>query len=126
MTVRLELYRCEICGNIVQVMHEGADSLVCCGKPMIKLEPHGIEEEKKEKHVPIFTNENEIQVGSELHPMIEEHHIEFIQAISNDKKHIETKFLDIGEEPKMKLCNNESHNCSIEYCNIHGLWKGSK
>ena len=65
MTEKLELYRCEICGNIVQIMHEGADALVCCGEPMKKEVPHGIEEEKKEKHVPVYLNENEIQVGSD-------------------------------------------------------------
>ncbi|MBR1425586.1 desulfoferrodoxin FeS4 iron-binding domain-containing protein [bacterium] len=123
MTECLELYRCEICGNIVQVMHKGADALVCCGKPMDKLIQHGIEEEKQEKHVPVFLNEREIQVGSEPHPMLEEHHIEFIQAVSDDKKHVYTKFLDIADEPKMKL--NNDYKQAIEYCNIHGLW-GSK
>ncbi len=120
MTNKLELYRCEICGNIVQVLHEGADALVCCGKPMTKLESHKIEEEMQEKHVPVFVNENEIHVGSVLHPMIPEHHIEFIQTISDDKKHVYTKFLDIDEQPIMKL--NNKYNHAIEYCNIHGLW----
>lgn len=122
MTERLELYRCEICGNIVQIMHEGANSLVCCGQPMVKLNPHSIEEEKKEKHVPVFKNKNLIQVGSEEHPMLEEHYIEFIQAISEDKKHIETKFLNAGEKPEMELCDIRNKNCAREYCNIHGLW----
>ena len=120
MTEKLELYRCEICGNIVQIMHEGADALVCCGQPMNKVLPHGIEEEKKEKHVPVFLNENEIQVGSEPHPMLEEHHIEFIQTISDDKKHIYTKFLDINDKPVLKINNKYSN--AREYCNIHGLW----
>jgi len=124
MTQRLELYRCEICGNIVQIMHEGAGELVCCGQTMKKLEPHGIEEEKNEKHVPVFINDNEIQVGSEPHPMIEEHYIEFIQAVSEDKKCVETKFLEPNEEPKMHFCSNK--NSALEYCNIHGLWKGNK
>lgn len=120
MTEKLKLYRCEICGNIVQIMHEGADALVCCGEPMKKLIPHGIEEEKKEKHVPVFLNENEIQVGSEPHPMTQEHHIEFIQTVSDDKKHVYTKFLDINEFPKLKI--NNPYSNAQEYCNIHGLW----
>lgn len=126
MTQRLDLYRCSICGNIIQIMHEGVGELVCCNQPMEKLVPHQIDEEKKEKHVPVFLNEYEIQVGSEQHPMVEEHYIDFIQSFSHDKKHVETKFLDPNEEPKMKLCSNSEHNCAIEYCNIHGLWKGEK
>ncbi len=124
MTQKLDFYRCSVCGNIVQVFHAGAGELVCCEKPMEKLVPFTQDQEKQEKHVPIFTGFNEIQVGSDLHPMTEEHHIEFIQCISPDKKHIETRFLDKTEEPKMKLCGNFEHNCALEYCNIHGLWEG--
>ncbi len=124
MTEHLSLYRCEVCGNIVQVMHSGDGELVCCQKPMIKLEPHGIEEEMKEKHVPVFVSGNKIQVGSVPHPMTPEHHIEFIESFSPDKKHVEIKFLSPNDEPVMTLCSNSQHNCTIEYCNIHGLWKG--
>jgi len=124
MTQKLDFYRCSVCGNIVQVFHAGAGELVCCEKPMEKLVPFTQDQEKQEKHVPIFTGFNEIQVGSDLHPMTEEHHIEFIQCISPDKKYIETRFLDKTEEPKMKLCGNFEHNCALEYCNIHGLWEG--
>lgn len=124
MTERLELYRCEICGNIVEVMHSGTGELVCCGKAMTKLEPKGMEQEMKEKHVPVFLENNIIQVGSVIHPMSEEHHIEFIQSFSDDKKCFMIKFLDINEEPEMKLNEINNHNFSIEYCNLHGLWKG--
>lgn len=126
MTQRLGLYRCGICGNIVQIMHEGEGELVCCGQAMTKLEPHTVEEEKNEKHVPVFIGENKIQVGSEPHPMIEEHYIEFIESFSPDKKHVEIRFLSPNEEPQMQLCSNSSHDCAIEYCNIHGLWKSKK
>lgn len=126
MTERLELYKCNICGNIIQVMHSGAGELVCCNQPMEKLEPHTQKDEKQEKHVPYFTGFNEIQIGTELHPMLQEHHITFIQSYSADKKHVETKFLTQNEEPKMKLCSNIEHNSAIEYCNIHGLWVGYK
>lgn len=124
MTNHLEFYRCEICGNIVQVMHHGAGELVCCGKPMTLLEPHTLADEKHEKHVPVFI-ENKIQVGSVPHPMTQEHHIEFIQGISDDKKQILTKFLDVNDEPQMSLSEN-SYTTATEYCNLHGLWQGSK
>ena len=126
MTERLMLHRCEICGNIVQVMHSGEGILYCCGQPMTQLQPHLKEEEKGEKHVPVFLSDNVIQVGSEMHPMIEEHYIEFIQSFSDDKTHVETKFLSPGQEPKMHLCTNENHIAALEYCNIHGLWLGEK
>ncbi len=126
MTGHLEFYRCEICGNIVQVMHSGEGELVCCGKPMIKLEPKGLEQEMKEKHVPVFIGHKIIQVGSEIHPMNEEHHIEFIQALTEDKKCVVTKFLNINEEPKMNFEEDKKFNCAIEYCNLHGLWKGMR
>ena len=86
MTERLMLHRCEICGNIVQVMHPGEGILYCCGQPMTQLQPHLKEEEKGEKHVPVFLSDNVIQVGSEMHPMIEDHYIEFIQSFSDDKR----------------------------------------
>ena len=121
MTNHLELYRCEMCGNIVQVMHTGVGELVCCGKPMTQLKPRTKEDEKQEKHVPVF-KENKIQVGSVPHPMIEEHHIEFIQGISDDKKQILTRFLNVNDEPQMSLELNQ-YNTAIEYCNLHGLWK---
>ena len=85
MTQRLEFYKCEICGNLVRVMLGGKGELVCCGKPMNLLKASGKEEEKQEKHVPVFLNGVEIQVGSVPHPMTEEHHIEFIECCTSDK-----------------------------------------
>ena len=125
MTNHLELYRCEICGNIVQVMHTGAGELVCCGKPMTLLQPHTIADEKQEKHVPVFI-ENKIQVGSVPHPMTEEHHIEFIQTITDDKKTVKTKFLGVNESPEMTPNSTDNYTCALEYCNLHGLWQGNK
>lgn len=123
MTNHLEFYRCEMCGNIVQVMHTGAGELVCCGKPMTLLKSYTKEYEKQEKHVPVF-GKNKIQVGSVPHPMIEEHHIEFIQVISEDKKNITTKFLNINETPEMITNSDNNYTCAFEYCNLHGLWQG--
>lgn len=125
MTNHLEFYRCEICGNIVQVMHAGIGELVCCGKPMTLLKPFSQKDEKQEKHVPVFI-ENKIQVGSAPHPMLPEHHIEFIQAISEDKQCIKTKFLKTDKEPSMTINTEDNYNSAFEYCNIHELWYGEK
>lgn len=125
MTNHLEFYRCKICGNIVQVMHTGTGELVCCGKPMTLLKPNTKEDEIQEKHVPVFTG-NKIQVGAVLHPMLEEHHIEFIQTATNDKKTILTKFLNINESPKITINSEPEFQTATEYCNLHGLWQGDK
>jgi len=127
MTQCLEFYRCEICGNIVQVLHSASGTLVCCGQPMKCLEPQTVENhEMGEKHVPVFGDYNKIMVGSVPHPMLAEHHIEFIEAVSQDKKCLKIKFLDINEEPSMHYdCDNDFES-AYEYCNIHGLWMGQK
>lgn len=127
--MEIQIYKCEICGNVVQILHDGAGELVCCGEEMKKLEAKHSEESITEKHVPIFvkTDENnyEIRVGEVLHPMIQEHHIEFIEAVNEDEKTICIKFLDINEEPKMNI-NCPNYKKALEYCNIHGLWEGNK
>lgn len=126
MTELLDLYLCETCGNIIQVMHSSYGELVCCNKPMKKLTPQTItqEESLKEKHVPVF-NGTTIQVGSVIHPMNKEHHIEFIQIYSDDKKHTQTVFLSPEDTPKITSENN-NYNHAVEYCNLHGLWLGDK
>ena len=124
---KLDLYRCETCGNIVEVLHCGEGELVCCGKPMSLLTPKRDEDAMLEKHVPIFLNidkNTEIRVGEVLHPMTEEHYIEFIQVISEDKKYASIKFLKPFEEPKMSVNENTKYKTAREYCNIHGLWEG--
>lgn len=125
MTLMLQLYKCEICGNIVQVMHNGEGELVCCGMPMGLLVPYEKKDEKGEKHVPVFTKNMTIEVGSVPHPMLTEHHIEFIEALSEDNSEIHIKFLNPGDKPSMDL-NSEYYVKAIEYCNIHGLWQGNK
>ena len=106
---KLDLYRCEICGNIVQVLFVGRGELVCCGEPMKKFEIQTRENAMLEKHVPIFMKDengnDEIRVGEILHPMTQEHYIMLIEAISEDKNFVQIKFLSPEEEPKMSLCS---------------------
>ena len=128
MTEKLEFYKCEICGNLVQVILNGAGELVCCGEKMEKLDSKNEEIGTGEYHVPVFkTDDNgftSIQVGKELHPMTEEHHIEFIEKISKDKKKFTLQYTEIGHEPRMELQYKSQNECAVGYCNIHGLWKG--
>ena len=129
MTVKLELYRCKVCGNIAQIMVSGEGNLVCCGQEMGKIEPNYEETNLNEKHIPIFEqNEQEtlIKVGSIPHPMEEKHYIQFIQAISHDRNCTYTKFLSPNDKPEAKIPPNCEIKCAIEYCNIHSLFKSEK
>ena len=127
MSENLGFYKCEICGNIVQVFHSGFGELVCCRKPMTHLEPKTNEPEIGEKHIPIFIENDgitEVKIGSIPHPMTNEHYIEFIEVLSNDKHEMHIKFLHPEQEPTLQLrCQNDFKN-AFEYCNIHGLWLG--
>ncbi len=129
MTEQLQIYKCNICGNIIEVINPGEGELVCCSVPMELLEEQTNDENNvHEKHVPIVTVEGEnktIRVGAITHPMEENHYIVFIEAISPDKKYLKRKFLHPKEEPEMKLRNNCNYDSftARELCNIHGLWK---
>ncbi len=127
MTERLEMYRCNICGNLVQVILSGEGELVCCGQPMEHLNPNTSEEGAQEKHIPVYSkteNGVEILVGSTPHPMIDEHYIMFIESISEDRNRMKLQYLHPGEEPKMFLTEEYGRETALEFCNIHGLWEG--
>lgn len=130
MTERLELYKCSICGNLVEVILPGAGELVCCGEPMEKLTPHTHESETGEKHIPVFLqksdDEIEVRVGSTLHPMSKEHYIQFVETVAEDKSCAVLKYFEPGNEPVMKLGDAASIHSAFAYCNIHGLWKGDR
>jgi superoxide reductase len=117
-----EIYKCEVCGNIVEILHTGMGKLICCGQPMnLKIEK--TQDLGNEKHVPIIEkNENgvKVKVGTIEHPMEEKHYIEWIEAMV-DGKTIK-KYLSPGEKPEMSLCDVEVSGARA-YCNIHGLWK---
>lgn len=127
MTERLQLYKCEVCGNIVQVILEGEGELVCCGQPMNLMNPKKNDENANEKHVPIFVKTEdgaEIRVGSTSHPMENEHYIMFIETISKDKNDMKLHYLYPQQEPKMFIKEVMDKAKALEYCNIHGLWEG--
>ena len=127
MTEKLEMYRCEICGNLVQVILSGAGELVCCGQPMKLLKPNTMDEVATEKHVPVYIqkeNGYEIQVGTVLHPMNDDHYIMFIESISGDKNRIKLQYLHPGDEAKIFLEEKIGKEKALEFCNLHGLWEG--
>lgn len=123
MTNLNEIYKCALCGNIVEVVHASAGQLVCCGQPM-KLLKENTAEASKEKHIPLIVkSENEVlvKIGSIEHPMEEKHYIEWIELQTTDN--VYRKYLKPGDEPEAVFKTNEEIICAREYCNIHGLWK---
>jgi len=122
MTRQLEVYKCNVCGNIVEVLHPGVGKLVCCGQPMELLEEK-TEDVGREKHVPVIEETEKgirVKVGSVPHPMEEKHYIEWIEVIANGK--VYRKFLKPGEKPEAEF-SVSGKVVAREYCNIHGLWK---
>jgi superoxide reductase len=123
MTARLQVYKCEVCGNIVEVLHEGQGELVCCGKPM-KLLIENTTDASKEKHVPVIEKTStgiKVKVGSAPHPMEEKHYIEWVQIIADGKAY--RQFLSPGNAPEATFDIKADKITAREYCNIHSLWK---
>lgn len=115
-------YRCEICGNMVALIRRGGGTLTCCGQAMTKLEANTTDA-ALEKHVPMVAKEGgkiKVSVGSTLHPMLPEHHIEWIALVHNGK--VQFQFLKPGEQPTAEFAEVESGTV-YEYCNLHGFWK---
>ena len=124
MAKRMEVYRCEVCGNIVEVLHGGTGQLVCCGKPM-KLLVENTTDAAKEKHVPVIekvAGGYKVRVGSVPHPMEEKHFIEWIELVAGDKAY--RQFLSPGQAPEAFFSVESAEVFAREYCNVHGLWKG--
>ena len=123
MAEKNQIYKCAVCGNIIEVVHEGGEELVCCGQPMILLKENTVDA-SQEKHVPIIeTTKNgyKVKVGSIEHPMIPEHYIEWIELIADSSSY--KKFLAPGEKPEAEFCIKAKTISAREYCNLHGLWK---
>ena len=125
MTELNQVYKCEICGNIVEVLHAGAGELVCCGQPMV-LQKENTVDAAIEKHVPVVEidgNNVKVKVGSVPHPMEEDHYIEWIEINMVEAGRIAKKYLKPGDAPEVEF---HSRGKVIEiraYCNLHGLWK---
>jgi len=123
MTEKLQISKCVVCGNIVEMLHAGAGQMVCCGQPM-KLYQENSTDAAKEKHVPVIEKTAtgfKVKVGSVAHPMEEKHYIEWIEVIADGKAY--RKFLNPGEAPEATFELKAEKVTAREYCNLHGLWK---
>ncbi len=124
MAEKLELYKCEACGNIVLVMHAGGGELVCCGEPM-KLMVENTVDAAKEKHVPVIEKTADgykVKVGEVAHPMEEKHYIEWIELLAGEKSYVQ--FLKPGDVPEAVFKVDADQVTPRAYCNIHGFWRG--
>ena len=123
MTKRLQIFKCEICGNIVEVLHTGVGELVCCGQPMV-LQKEKTEDEGNEKHVPVIERTEKgikVKVGTVTHPMEENHYIEWIEVTSDGRAY--RKFFNPGDSPEADFAISYDKVEAREYCSVHGLWK---
>lgn len=120
-----KFFVCKHCGNVVELLYDSGVQVVCCGEPMVRMEP-GTSDGAAEKHVPVYTmdgNVMHVQVGEVPHPMLEEHYIGWIWLVTENGGH--RKWLSPGDEPKADfvLAEGDKPVAVYEWCNIHGLWK---
>jgi superoxide reductase len=123
MAQRAQVYKCEVCGNLVEVVHGGDGDLVCCGQSM-KLLVENTTDAAKEKHVPVVEKTDggiKVTVGSVAHPMEEKHYIEWIELIAGGKTY--RQYLVPGNAPEAVFPVNNWPVSVREYCTLHGLWK---
>ena len=124
MTERLQVYKCEACGIVVEVLDGGAGSLVCCEKPMQRLDAKTADE-GREKHVPVVEKTDggvRVKIGDVPHPMLEKHYIQWIEVVADGKAY--RQFLSPGQPPEAEFRVDAESVTAREMCNIHGMWKG--
>lgn len=122
-TEKLQVYKCDVCGNMVEVLHSGTGDLVCCGDEMELIEENTTDA-AKEKHVPVVEKIGggiKVRVGSVNHPMEDKHWIEWIEAIVDGKAY--RQFLNPADVPEAFFPIDGDQITVREYCNLHGLWK---
>ncbi len=125
MTKRMQIFKCDVCGNIVEVLHAGVGELVCCQQPMKLCEENTVDA-SREKHVPVIErtgDEVRVRVGSVAHPMEEKHYIEWIELIADGRSY--RQFLMPGIAPEAVFHVTARELTAREYCNLHGLWKST-
>jgi superoxide reductase len=123
MAMKLQVFKCNVCGHMVEVIHEGAGTLTCCNQPMQLMEENTVDA-ALEKHVPVIEETAEgilVKVGSVAHPMQDEHYIEWIELLADGKAY--RQFLAPGEKPEALFTIKAKNVSAREYCNLHGLWK---
>ena len=120
---KLNVFKCEVCGNVVELLHVGGGTLTCCSKPMSLLEEKSADS-STEKHVPVIEKVDggyKVVVGSTAHPMEDKHYIEWIELLAGDT--IQVAFLKPGDAPEAVFKTDAADVSAREFCTVHGLWK---
>jgi superoxide reductase len=123
MAERLQVFKCNVCGHIIEVLHAGMGELVCCNQPMVQLVENTVDA-ATEKHVPVIEkteNGIKVKVGEVPHPMADDHFIEWVEVIAGDN--IYRQFLNPGQDPEVEFPGAFDQVSAREFCNLHGLWK---
>lgn len=119
----MRIFKCPICGNVVELIHEGGGTLVCCGQEMEE-QVINSDENVFEKHIPMIEKNGRkvnVQVGSVIHPMLDNHYIEWIALASETGTY--RHYLKPSEEPKAYFETDSDHFTIYAYCNVHGFYK---
>ena len=122
-TEKLQVYKCEVCGIIAEVLEGGAGELICCGEPMRLYEENTVDA-SREKHLPVVTKEAggfRVAVGSVPHPMEPKHYIMWIELLADGKAY--RQFLKPADKPEAFFPLQAGNVSARELCNIHGMWK---
>ncbi len=122
-TKKLQVFKCDLCGNMVESVHEGGGELNCCGQAMTAFEENTVDA-AKEKHVPVVEKIDggyRVKVGDVAHPMGDDHYIEWIELIAGGKAYRE--FLEPGAVPEATFLVDADNVKVRAYCNLHGLWQ---
>lgn len=119
---RGDIYKCGICGHIIEILNPSASPIICCGQPMHLMKANADDSASKEKHVPIISDKK-VKVGIVAHPMEEKHYIMWIEATGEKANEISKVFLKPGDKPEAEFCFKVKS--ARAYCNLHGLWKNS-
>ena len=125
MATLQDIYKCELCGNMVEMVHVGGGELVCCGQPMSKIAENSTDA-AQEKHVPVVEKQEDgwqVSVGSVAHPMADDHYIEWIELQAGDT--VYRQHLKPGDTPVATFALQADKVTARAYCNLHGLWVAS-
>lgn len=126
MLEKKAVYKCEVCGNVVEALWDGKPSIVCCNKSMVKLEANTVDA-ATEKHVPVIIQEGNkvtVNVGEVDHPMTKEHYIVFVEIIAGDKVYRQD-FTAEDQKAEATFLIEETDIVARAYCNLHGFWSSN-
>lgn len=125
MTELNQIYKCSVCGNMVEMVHKGVGEMVCCNQPMNLIKENTVDA-AKEKHVPVIEKTGgkiTVKIGSVAHPMEEKHYIEWIEVLAGNK--VYRQYLKPGDSPVAEFALDAENVTARAYCNIHGLWSAN-